>query len=129
MATALTLPIARLRAAGCKVSISLGHDPELGDYLYRVTLPKGIPGHYQRAIGQATLQSRPAERLVIVRSRRYRVGQPIPGRQERNAAAVEAARLLESLADHVETFDQAGSESRRHYAETGRYLTHTGLDI
>lgn len=122
--TALTLPIARLRAAGCKVSTVIGHDPSIGDFLYSVTLPKGIPGHYQMTLGQATLQSRPAERRVIVRSARYRVGQPIPDRQERNAARVEAARLLESLADHVETFDQTGSESRRHYAETGRYLTH-----
>jgi len=45
MATALTLPIARLRAAGCKVSTIVGHDPKIGDFLYSVTLPKGIPGH------------------------------------------------------------------------------------
>ena len=120
MATALTLPIARLRAAGCKVSTIVGHDPKIGDFLYSVTLPKGIPGHYQRAIGQATLQSWPAERQVIIRSCRYRIGQPIPDRQERVAAGIEAARLLESLADHVDTFDQAGSASRQHYIETGR---------
>ena len=127
MATALTLPIARLRAAGCKVSTIVGHDPSIGDFLYSVTLPNGIPGHYQRTIGQATLQSRPSEHRVIIRSARYRVGQPIPDKQERGAAGVEAARLLESLADHVDTFDQAGSASRQHYIETGRFLTH--LDV
>jgi hypothetical protein len=125
MATALTLPIARLRAAGCKVATIIGHDPNIGDYLYRVVLPRGIPTHYQRTLGQATLQSRPTERVVIIRSARYRAGQPIPDRQERNAAGVEAARLLESLADHVDTYDQAGSASRQHYIETGRYLTFT----
>lgn len=123
MATALTLPIARLRAAGCKVSTIIGHDPAIGDFLYRVTLPKGIPGHYQRTIGQATLQSLPSGRLVIIRSARYRPGHPIPDRQERDAAGIEAARLLESLADHVESFDQSGSASRQHYIETGRYLS------
>lgn len=124
MATSLTLPIARLRAAGCRVSTVIGHDPSIGDFIYSVTLPKGIPGHYQRTLGYATLQSRPAERRVIVTSCRYRVGQPIPDRQERGAAGVEAARLLESLADHVDTYDQSGSASRQHYIETGRYLTH-----
>ena len=123
MATSLTLPIARLRAAGCKVSTIIGHDPAIGDFLYRVTLPKGIPGHYQRTLGHATLQSFPQERSVVIRSCRYRVGQPIPDRQERGAAGVEAARLLESLADHVENYDQSGSASRQHYIETGRYLT------
>jgi hypothetical protein len=124
MATSLTLPIARLRAAGCKVSTIIGHDPNIGDYLYKVTLPKGIPGHYQLTIGQATLRSRPVAREVVIRSARYRIGQPIPDRQERNAAGVEAARLFESLADHVDTFDQEGSASRQHYIDTGRYLTH-----
>lgn len=124
MATALTLPIARLRAAGCKVSTIIGHDPNIGDFKYRVTLPDGIPGHYQRTIGSATLTSYPTEHRVEVRSFRYRVGQPIPDKQERNASGIETARLLESLADHVDTFDQAGSASRQHYIETGRYLTH-----
>lgn len=128
MATALTLPIARLRAAGCRVATIIGHDPNIGDFLYRVTLPDGIPGHYQRTIGQATLQSLPSEHVVIIRSARYRMGQPLPDRQERTAAGVEAARLLESLADHVESYDQAGSASRQHYIETGRYLTHTDTE-
>lgn len=39
MATALTLPIARLRAAGCKVSTVIGHDPNIGDWIYSVRLP------------------------------------------------------------------------------------------
>ena len=124
MTNPLSLPIARLRAAGCKVSTIIGHDPAIGDFVYSVTLPVGIPGHYQRTIGQAILQSRPSERRVIIRSARYRVGQPTPGKQERNAAGVEAARLIESLADHVDTFDQSGSASRQHYIDTGRYLTH-----
>lgn len=39
MATALTLPIARLRAAGCKVSTAIGHDPNIGDFIYSIRLP------------------------------------------------------------------------------------------
>lgn len=127
MATSLTLPIARLRAAGCRVSTIIGHDPKIGDFKYRVILPKGIPGHYQRTIGSATLTSYPAEHRVEIRSFRYRIGHPIPDKAERNASGVETARLLESLADHVETFDQAGSASRQHFIETGRYLTHSDV--
>ena len=129
MATALTLPIARLRAAGCKVSTPLGHDPAIGDFIYTVVLPNGIPGHYQRTLGRATLQSQrlltTGQWRVTVRSCAYRVGQPRPDKQDRNARLVEAARLLESLADHVEAFDQSSSASRQHFIETGRYLTHS----
>lgn len=42
MTTALTLPIARLRAAGCRVSTVIGHDPNIGDWIYSIRVPDSI---------------------------------------------------------------------------------------
>jgi hypothetical protein len=42
MTTVLSLPIARLRAAGCRVATVIGHDPKIGDFKYSIRVPDAI---------------------------------------------------------------------------------------
>ena len=121
MTTALTIQIARLRAAGCKVSTIIGHNPAIGSFQYSVTLPKGIPTDAQITLGHARMQHRPSEGRTLIWASVYRIDRPLD-RQLIAAARVDAANLLGRFADHVGCFDQTGSASRQHYIETGRYL-------
>lgn len=124
--TALTGPIGRLRGAGCKVSTIIGHDPNIGSFLYRVSLPDGIPTGAQSILGHAHCSDvRPSEGpgRVLIWASVYRLNAPLPDKQLRNAAEVDTARALERLADHVENYDRVSGLSRQHYIETGQYLT------
>lgn len=124
MSLPTSTPVGRLRAAGCKVSTVIGHDPNIGSWLYSVTLPDGIPTGGQSTLGHARTTCYPAAtpKKVMVRASVYRPGVRTD-RQLARAAGVDAARALDQLADHVENYDRADSASRQHYIETGRYLT------
>ena len=126
MSLPTSTPIGRLRAAGCKVSTIIGHDPNIGSWLYSVTLPDGIPTGGQSTLGHARTTCYPAgtPKVVTVRASVYRVGERTD-RQLARAAGVDTARALDQLADHVESYDQASSASRQHYIDTGLYLTRT----
>lgn len=98
----LTLPIARLRAAGCKVSAVIGHAPEIGDFIYRVTLPEGATGPGSDVVGNASIR-RHAFRAdgLIVSGFAYRPGIHTPAAVAEEYRA-DVARALEVVADHVE---------------------------
>ena len=124
MSLPTSTPIGRLRAAGCKVSTMIGHDPRIGSWLYSVTLPAGIPTGGQSTLGHARTTCYPAgtPKVVTVRASVYRPGERTD-KQLARAAGVDTARALDQLADHVENYDRAASASRQHYIDTGIYLT------
>ncbi len=129
MTTALTLPIARLRDSGCKVSTVIGHDPRIGDFIYSVRLPSGIPPVADPDAPCVVLVPRWSDgHHVAVRATIYRPGEPTPNAHDRNVAGLSAAAGLRRLADYVDSFDQAGSASRQHFIETGRYLRHDEVE-
>lgn len=80
MSNPTSLPIARLRAAGNRVSTLLGHDPNIGDFKYRVTLLDGT--------------------TRVIESCVYRVGQKTDP-AVRDGSEQRAARRLAGLADEV----------------------------
>lgn len=101
MSSMLSLPIAQLRALGCRVSTIIGHDPVIGSFFYSVTLPKGVtmkisaPEH-----SQAVVLPGVGRRRVIVRSTRYVIGQKT-SKQARIAAQVEARDILETIVNRL----------------------------
>lgn len=106
----LTLPIARLRAAGCKVSTVIGHDPNIGDFIYSIRVPDAI-GDLREA-ATATLRLGFASVSVprhsdghrlIVKACAYRMGistpAPVADQYRR-----DAAKLLGLIADLIEEY-------------------------
>jgi hypothetical protein len=102
MSNPLTLPIARLRAHGCKVSTILGHDPQIGSFQYRVTYPATATIPPQRTLGHAHLRNYRSENRSFVYASVYRVGQPIQPREVREAAGNDVALVLTEIANRLE---------------------------
>lgn len=134
MSTALTLPIARLRAAGCRVSTVLGHD-RVGAFIYGVTLPDGIPFPTERRIGLAVTEN-PRDgywirRRIIVRSVGRHLGaqsKPVP-KDITNRIGLDAAAALTYIADFVDLYDQESSASRQHRIDTGEFALRADLVV
>jgi len=102
MASKTALPIARLRALGCRVGHVVGHDPRIGDWKYGVTLPKGIelPLEVSKFNGTARADTIPGEKdRIVVGAYLYRVGKPAPSRDRRAEAERDVAGLLSAIAD------------------------------
>ena len=61
------LPIARLRAFGCKVSPVIGHDVRAGHYVMAVTPPAGVPArHLLDAVPHEAARIPPHGEYVVV---------------------------------------------------------------
>lgn len=105
-----SLPIARLRALGCKVSTVIGHSPEISDHIYSVTLPTDVATRFDGTLanvngrvvmsnyGVATLRLAQDGRL-IVSACSYRSGRPTPGPDVRRRNESDAAGMLTRIGD------------------------------
>ena len=106
MVAPTSLPIARLRAAGCKVSTQLGHDPNIGDFKYGIILPAPMGATELTDItqdAQAGVRVHAAgRRWVTYELCLYRVGQPLPDKADREAAHARIGARLASAASYVE---------------------------
>ena len=126
----VTALVARLRLAGCKVSTVIGHDPNIGEYYYRVTVPKGIHaaivGRTTNVTHLTTIRRGGPFRDDTVAVRTYRRPFGLPEGERRAAEAERSASTAKALAEvlrRIEAFDREGSASRQHYIDTGFYLT------
>lgn len=108
MTTALTLPIARLRAAGCKVSTVIGHDPNIGDWIYSIRLPAAC-GDLREDPHQKIVHGRASVSVprhtdghhVILQACAYRKGLRTPDDVKAEYLR-DAAALLTKFADAVD---------------------------
>lgn len=113
MASKTALPIARLRALGCRVSTVIGHDPRIGDWIYSVRVPDSVGDLREmpevRQDAAATARSAQGMAMVklprhsdghhlIVNTALYRVG-VTTDRQLVQQAERDVAALLSALAD------------------------------
>lgn len=93
MATPTTLPVAQLRALGCRVSTIIGHDPDIGDFKYSIRVPdsidlsnidyasEGLRGELRRSsIGHADIRvpRRSDGHHLTVKACAYRIGIKTP---------------------------------------------------
>lgn len=102
MASKTALPIARLRSLGCRVGTVIGHNPAISDFIYGVTLPKGIelPLATSKFRGSARADmARGSKSRIIVKACSYRMGEPLPGREVRERNEADVAGLLNAIAD------------------------------
>jgi hypothetical protein len=106
MSSPISLPVAKLRALGCKVSTLFGHDPNIGSWKYGVTLPgRGIGAREFTDIDQdadAGVAVRVApDGRVLYSLVLYRPGQPLPDKAAREAAEKRLAARLDSAAGYL----------------------------
>jgi len=103
-----SLPIARLRALGCKVSTVIGHDPRIADFIYSVRTPDSVGDLREnltddmvatrgRAIARVPGMSDGHHITVMACS--YRGGQLIPDQATRDENERDVAWLLSAIAD------------------------------
>lgn len=117
MVSPLTLPIARLRASGAKVSTTLGHDPALGIWHYAVTPPGDVgPTEFtdiaqDAQAGVRVSVARDRERVLYEKSV-YREGQPAHKIDLAQAERTLAARLA-SAAGYLEERIRQTDRTRR----------------
>ena len=108
MATSLALPIARLRAAGCRVSTIIGHSPKIGDFRYSVRLPDGVPAYRMPSVGNATID-RPrysdGHHLIVKAG-----GVSCAPHRLINDYRLSVANALTEVAEHVESFDRSSRD-------------------
>lgn len=97
MASKTALPIARLRALGCKVgTVFYDHEPHLGLWHYSITLPKGVGSGIAEGMsthGSATLRKAPADDRLILQGGTRGSLTPL------HEAETDVAYLLSALAD------------------------------
>jgi len=106
MANPLSLPIAHLRAAGAKVSTVIGHDPNIGDWIYSVTPPAAFSvDHLVLALALVSPDVRvrvaPDRERIIVSATSYRTNAPLPPKAERNRRRDLLAATLHVFADKI----------------------------
>ena len=106
MTAPTALPIARLRAAGAKVSTIIGHWPKIGDWIYGVTPPAAYSlDHLMREIRDTSPDVRvtvaPDRGRIIVSMTSYRKNEPLPSRTERERRGALVAATLHRLADKI----------------------------
>lgn len=104
-----TLPIARLRAAGCRVSTVIGHDPSIGDFIYSIRVPDSAgdlreQGTTSGSLGAAryNVPKHSDGRHIIVLACAYRRNAPIPDVETRKRFEHDVAQLLGIIADVAE---------------------------
>jgi hypothetical protein len=103
----LTLPLAQLRAAGCRVSTVLGHYPGAGRWIYSITPPAGLSlyaladglsDREVRADGVTVVVARDHARLIASVSANQYGPNNAPGNASlRRAAAHRLADTLSAL--------------------------------
>ena len=106
----LTLPLARLRSQGCRVSAIIGHDPAIGEWIYGVTPPAnsasmatlaaGLSDTDVRRDGVTVTPARYGRRLIVSVSANQRVTADADA-SLRRAAAHRLADTLTALADRL----------------------------
>lgn len=108
----LTMPIARLRAAGCKVSTVIGHDPAIGDFVYSIRVPdsfgdlrEGTTLEVAFGVASARVLSYSDGRRLTVRAHAYRRGLVTPADVVEHYRR-DTATLLSKLADTIEEMTQ-----------------------
>lgn len=106
MASPTTLPIARLRAAGCKVSTVIGHWPEIGNFQYSIRVPDSLGDLRERTtvadcgIAKAYVPRISDGHHLIVQAI---VPAEERGKQRNRAAHVEVGHVLAELAAIIES--------------------------
>ena len=108
MTSPLALPIARLRATGCRVVTVIGHDPSIGDFKYSVRVPDAI-GDLRESGPQAVTLGRASASVprhsdghhLIVKAYGYRRGLKTP-KTLINECRTDVATLLDGVADVIE---------------------------
>lgn len=104
MPNPLTLPIARLRAAGATVSTVIGHDPGVGTWTYSVTPPAAfIIAHLVRDLSTISPEVRvdASRERVILHASGYRGNAPLPSKAERDRLRGLMAATLHTFADKI----------------------------
>ena len=117
MSTILTLPIARLRAAGCKVSTVIGHDPAIGNFIYSIRVPDEIgdlrevdpASEGNRATNVRSRLGKASASVprysdghhVVVQATAYRIGKVTP-KNVADEYRYDCAQLLSRVADALE---------------------------
>jgi len=106
MTNPLSLPIARLRAAGAKVSTVIGHDPAIGDLIYSVTPPAAYTlDHLVKELDKIAPEVRvrvaPDGERIVVSVTSYRTDAPLPPKTERARRAGLLAATLHAFADKI----------------------------
>jgi len=108
MASKTALPIARLRALGCRVHTVIGHDPRIGEWIYGVRLPDSVDlptvttaEGLQSTHGVATVKVSHVDndKRLIVEAHLYRARKPLASKLQRDEAERDIAALLSRLAD------------------------------
>lgn len=111
--TPTTLPIARLRAVGCKVSTIIGHSPEIGDFKYSIRVPDFLgldlrdepyPGI---DFGHASIRvpRRSDGKHIVVQACAYRIGLVTPkdvAEQYRRDVAEALSAVAEAMEKDLE---------------------------
>jgi hypothetical protein len=105
MANPTSLPIAQLRALGCKVNTLIGHDPAIGSWQYGITLPDGVgPTEFtdidQDAQAGVIVRVATDKKRVLYSRVLPRPGM-LPPKRIRDAAEKQLAERLESAAGYL----------------------------